>query len=254
MVIENDKYGTRARQLELLSMFKEVDKLFRENGIRYSLGGGSVLGAVRHNGFIPWDDDIDLMVDRENYAKIIELFGKGEHGTRFVLNKILWVYRIQDKDDKSGSIMTPTIDIFVIDNYPDNAFVAKFKLIMIKLLQGMMKTEKTERKLSAFYRFCLFVTRIFGKLFTHNFKFKLYDRIARIGNGKKSRLVTCYFSPFSYLKFRFDNTLMDEIVDHEFEDTVAPIVAEYDKYLTVPYGDYMTPPKEEDRVSQHVSK
>lgn len=68
------QYGTYEKQAELLSMIKDIDQLFAENDIQYSLCGGTLLGAVRENGFIPWDDDIDIMVERANYNKITSLF------------------------------------------------------------------------------------------------------------------------------------------------------------------------------------
>lgn len=250
--IENDNYGVRARQLELLAMLKEVDAFFSENGIKYSLFSGTLLGAVRHDGFIPWDDDVDIVVDRNNYNKLLKLFEDKANSTRFVVNRILWINRIQDRNDDSGSLTTPTIDIFVFDNCPDNGFVRKLKLLLIKCLQGMMKTEKTTASVSAFYKLCLVFTRVIGKLFTQRFKFRMYDRVARIGNKKVSRYLGSYFSTFNCLHLQYSNTLMKEMTEHKFEDTVMPITAEYDSYLTTVYGDYMTPPKKEDRISQHI--
>lgn len=247
-----DKYGVRARQLELLEMYKELDKFLSDNGVRYTLCSGTLLGAIRHNGFIPWDDDIDIMMDRENYEKTIKLFEDKKDETRFVLNKILWIRRIQDKDDDSNSLKTPTIDIFVFDNVPDNAFLRKFKLFAIKLLQGMLKTDIDYAKFSVFYKICLFCTNVIGKLFTFNFKFKMYDRVARIGNKKDSEYLGSYYSTFNNLKHRYSKTLMKDIVYHQFEDMEAPIPVDFDGYLSKPYGDYMTPPKEEDRVSEHM--
>lgn len=66
----------RTVQLEMLAY---IDKLARENGIEYSLGGGSLLGAIRHQGFIPWDDDIDIMLDRSNYEKLLIVLKKQEN-------------------------------------------------------------------------------------------------------------------------------------------------------------------------------
>lgn len=252
VTIENDKYGVRERQLELLEMLKEVDAFLTSNGIKYSLCAGTLLGAVRHDGFIPWDDDIDIMVDRENYTKILKLFETKKEETRFVLNKILWIYRIQDKNDDTNSLKTPTIDIFVFDNCPNGKIKRKFKLLLMKLLQGMIKTDLDYKKFSFGYKVCLWTTHVIGKLFTKNFKFRMYDRAARIGNKKDSDKLGSYFSPFNNLKLLYSKTLMKEIVRHKFEDVEMPIPAEYDSYLTAQYGDYMTPPKESDRVAIHM--
>ena len=249
--MDNDKYGVKKRQKKLLDMLKELDAFFSQNGIKYSLCAGTLLGAVRHNGFIPWDDDIDIMVDRENYTKIINLF-KENNDTKFSLNRILWIYRIQGKDDKTNGLKTETIDIFVFDTVPDNALLRKFKLFAMKTMQGMLKTDIDYSNVSVFYKICLWGTHILGKLFTYNFKFKMYDKLARLGNDKEGRYLGSYFSPFKNLKLLYSKTLMDNIIMHEFEDTVMPIVAEYDSYLVAQYGDYMTPPKESDRVSEHM--
>ena len=66
------------RQLQL-EMLEYIDKVCRDNGIEYSLAGGSLLGVVRHQGFIPWDDDVDLMMTRDNYEKFVKVaLNRGE--------------------------------------------------------------------------------------------------------------------------------------------------------------------------------
>ncbi len=248
---EEDIYGTKTQQIRLLTMLKEVDALFEENAIKYSLCAGTLLGAVRHNGFIPWDDDVDIMMDRENYEKTKKLFAKKEN-EKFVLNKILWICRIQRKEEVSNSLSTPTIDIFVFDNSPNNKFFRKFKLLNIKLLQGMMKTEKGNQKVSLGYKIALWFTRILGKLFTQNYKFRRYDKVAQWGSKKQSEYLGSYYSMFKNLNLRYNKDLMKDIIKHSFEDMEAPIIADYNSYLTTVYGDYMTLPKEEERVASHI--
>ena len=242
----------RSRQLVLLDMLKEVDALLTENGIRYSLCAGTLLGAVRHDGFIPWDDDIDIMVDRENYGKIIKLFEGQPADSKFTLNRVLWIYRIQERTNSANDLSVPTIDIFVFDNCPDSAFVRKYKLFLMRMLQGMLKTDPNARKHSFFHRVCLGGTRLLGKLFTYNFKFRWYDKAARIGNKKDSNYLGSYFSPYKNLPLQYSKTLMRDIERHAFEDSMMPIVKEYDNYLSAQYGNYMQLPKEEDRVSTHM--
>ena len=67
-VIKPNRYGTEEAQNELLDLMKTFHRFCEESDIRYSLYGGSCLGAVRHKGFIPWDDDLDICVDRQNYC------------------------------------------------------------------------------------------------------------------------------------------------------------------------------------------
>lgn len=94
MIDTQNQYGTKERQLDLLEMLREVDILLREAGIQYSLCGGTLLGAVREQGFIPWDDDVDIMVDRVNFNRLLAVF-RSKENMEYVLNDVLWVRRIQ---------------------------------------------------------------------------------------------------------------------------------------------------------------
>ena len=247
----DDKYGVRARQNELLVLLKQVDELLTKNGIKYSLSGGSLLGAIRHNGFIPWDDDVDIMVDRSNFEKIRTLCSSDElDGMDF--KRLLWIYRFQEKGHNETSLNVPTVDVFVIDNCPNNSIVRKFKILLIKCLQGMMKSEIEYSKHGILLKLCLWSTHILGKLFTDKFKFKIYDKVSRIGNGKSTKRKGCYNDIFRAVSLNYPSTVMDSVIYHTFEDTEMPIIAQYDDYLKIQYGDYMTPPKECDRVPEHT--
>lgn len=245
-----DKYGVKERQGELLALMKRIHTLFESEGIKYSLCCGTALGAIRHKGFIPWDDDIDIMVDRENYKKIIELFNEAKSG--LAIKRVLWIYRIQDTEDLEKTSSVPTVDIFVADNCPKSNILRKIKVSTLKILQGMMKKQVNYKSFSLFMRFCLLVTGFLGKFFTDNFKFKMYDKVSRIGNGKETQYMNCYNDTFAALSLKFEKSVMDNFVLKEFEDTEFPVTAEYDSYLTSQYGDYMTPPREEERISTHM--
>lgn len=244
------QYGTEEKQIELLEMIKEVDRIFNENGIQYSLCGGSLLGAVRDNGFIPWDDDIDIMMDRSNYNKTVNLFSKGI--IPYKLERDLWIDRIQKENEKRDKTKAATIDIFVMDRCPDNNFLRKTKVLMVRTLQGMMKKSPSEPDKAFAYRVCLWVTYILGRPFSQDTKYKWYKKISQIGNKKKTQYITGYNDYFNLVTLRYSGKLMDKFIRHPFEDTTLPITAEYDNYLTTQYGDYMTPPPVEERVPLHT--
>lgn len=85
----DDELSLREYQLKLLDLLTEFDQFCKENFIQYSLLGGTAIGAVRHQGFIPWDDDLDVGMDRENFEKIIALLKKSYE--KYELIHIHWV-------------------------------------------------------------------------------------------------------------------------------------------------------------------
>ena len=116
----------------------------------------------------------------------------------------------------------------------------------------MMKKERHYEKFSFGYKVCLFLTNIFGKLFTYNFKWKEYHRISQIGNKKKTKYVSIYNDLFKYLGYCYVGELMQDLKLQKFEDAEFWISEHYDNYLSTVYGDYMTPPKKEDRIPIHM--
>lgn len=127
----------------LLGMYKDIDSICRKNGLTVMLGGGSCLGAIRHNGFIPWDDDLDLNMPRRDYDKFIELCESGALGTSYEFaypdgihscsSAFLKVYKkntimeglgMSNKGDSPRGIF---IDIFPIEGVPSNIIIRKIK-------------------------------------------------------------------------------------------------------------------------------
>jgi len=247
-----DKYGTHKKQEELLAMLKDIDSIFKDNNISYSLDGGTLLGAVREKGFIPWDDDVDILVNRDNYKKIVRLFRKTNSSSLYELKHILWVPRIQKKNDKRHRLKASTIDIFVTDNVPDCWFLKKIKMFLIKLLQGMMKESKEYSTKNVFYIICLKVTYFIGSFFSLKRKLKWYQKVSQIGNKKRTKYIATYNDQFKYLDLCFPNDLLDKTKRCSFEDTKLSIISEYDAYLKMLYGDYMKPPSESERVPTHM--
>lgn len=247
------RYGTFERQTELLAMIKDIDQMFQEHQIKYSLCAGTLLGSVRENGFIPWDDDVDIMVDRANYNKITKLFANiAQGGTAYILKHNLWIDRIQRRDDIRDGLYAATIDIFTVDNSPDNVVLRRIKVLTLKMLQGMIKEKQEYSNQPLPYKICLWSTHILGKLFSAEKKFNWYQRVSTIGNNHKSQYVSCFGDLFKYMELRYPWDLMNRLEYRKFEDTFLPITVKYDSYLCAVYGDYMVPPDEKDRIAIHT--
>ena len=248
MMDHENKYGTLNNQKTLLHMMKDIHQICITNKIRYSLCGGSLLGAIRENGFIQWDDDMDIMVPRKVLDLLITLINKSD---KYDVVKELWVNRIRRIEDADNP-KAPTIDIFVIDNVPDNYIVWKIKVLIIKILQGMLKDKLDNKNFSFFYRIALLFTFYLGKLFSRETKLKLYDKVSAIGNKHISKSVSSYNDLYKCLDLKYDGKLMRQLQLHKFENTSFLITNKYDNYLKTQYGDYLTPPDEKDRIPIHL--
>ena len=237
----------KTTQAQLLTMMMDIDEFCKKYDIAYSLTGGSLLGAIRHQGFIPWDDDIDIMVTRENYQKIlchIDEFAECKMG------RGNWLQYFEKRD---GSLAAH-VDIFIMDNLPDNRFCARMKLFMLKVLQGMLKQQPSSGNFSFIHRVCLVVTRVIGKLFSRKFLLKLYDKVSQIGNKKQTEYISLANDGFRQLKYKHKYQMMNEFVSHKFENTEFSITTMFHEYLTTRYGDYMTPPSQIEQVPTHSCK
>lgn len=215
--MEQNRYETAEIHAELLNMMKRIHAFCEEKDIRYSLCGGSLLGAIRHNGFIPWDDDIDIWLDRENYEKLLKEIDDLDG---FSIHRELWIMRLQSADvsAQEGQYI-PTVDLFVMDHAPKNSLGSKCKVLTIKILQGMMKKNVKYRGQSFFHRVLLFVTHVIGLLFTDSFKWKMYQKVSMIGNKKETELVGCYNDIYRCLDMTYPKDTMEKLELHQFEDT-----------------------------------
>ena len=253
MDLEN-KYGTLEIQKALLVLLKEFDAICQKNGIDYSISSGSLLGAVRHKGFIPWDDDLDCIMNRENMNKFRRVIAVHES---LVLESCteatLWTERLRFREAEYKGLYQPTIDVFILDNCPDNNLKAKVKLLTIKLLQGMIKYHLSIGHGPLFMRVLAFVTFLIGLAFSHRTKYHWYNIVAQWGNNTPSRFMSVYHDQWKALGFRYPSEIMKTTMRLPFEELEVNGFVEFDKYLRIIYGDnYMTPPKEKDRIPYHM--
>ena len=241
----NNEYGTLAIQIECVRLLKAFHEFCTANQIRYSVAYGTLLGAVRHKGFIPWDDDIDIIVDRENYSKILEHI---EEYPSFKMDRIspnaLWTDKLSLADARYAGDYAPTLDIFLLDHSLDNKVLDRIKLLAIYALQGMIKYRVNLEKGSFLMKACSLVTYLLGRPFSHRRKYAWYQKVSTWGNDRPSRCSQCYNTLFGYISTKFPSTVLDSVREVPFEDITVMAMEDYDAFLTAQYGDYMTPPKE----------
>lgn len=244
----DNSYGLAAIQGELLDIMKFVHSFCVENGIVYSLTGGSLLGAIRHEGFIPWDDDFDILLDRENYDKFIAC-AKNYTGSDFILEPDQWVYRVRKHHKVDGFV--PCIDLFVIDRVPESNLASKLQVLQLRVIQGMLRDNHKKQNFSLIYRACIGVTSFMGKFANKEKLLARYDRLCRMGNSGNARQLSILNDRFKLLSLRYDDDLMAEMELHDFEDTQFYITKKYHDYLQLQFGDYMQLPPVEERVPMH---
>lgn len=261
---------TRAIQMRLLDRIADICE---EKGLRYYLSGGTLLGAVRHHGYIPWDDDIDINMPRPDADRLVRLLTESPiNGTEVVFDgndpydpAVQWI-RVYDMSAiienfyggrSDRSFFHPVfIDIFPIEGFPeDEKETARYcqKLILIRKLLGVSWHDHIvgrSFKEKALHAAAMLPAKVFGykrwvSLFQKEVRKYSFDSSKYIG-------VTSTIHYLAKEKVEKDPYLVPIKVDFENKHYIAP--GSYDQYLRQLYGDYMKIPPVEKRNSGHEFK
>lgn len=246
-----------------INILKAVDKFCRENNIKYFLSGGTLLGAIRHKGYIPWDDDIDIMMPRSDYNKLLNLLNQKKWDFRikskeidskfpFTFAKIEDITTVLIEDTQVKYEIGINIDVFPLDGFPENEeesirFVKK--IVFLRNIYSL-KIIKFNRKRKLIKNICLFLSKI--SLLTINME----NLIGKIVNMSKkydynsSRYVGCVVWGYG-LRERMNKDIFESSIEVEFENNLYKAPIGYELYLKHLYGDFMKLPPEEKRNTHH---
>lgn len=260
-LVDKDRKKLWEIELNILENFKEI---CNRHGIDWFLIGGSAIGAVRHKGFIPWDDDIDIGMSRKDFEKLLSIdrkewnenfvvqYGLSENNTQFH-----YFCRVRDKKSTGiikeevgkGGVQGVFIELYPFDYVPENPFARKMQWksseILIELLRKRLYGAKAGKKAEILYPI--------SKLLSVEKLYKIWYHICTKYNKKAGNLVDTVSIP-CYCESEVDlyqATDVSSTVEVPYEDTTAKIPVGNDHCLRKTYGDYMQLPPVEERAQHH---
>lgn len=264
----------------LYNMSVDIEKRCRKNGIRLFLVGGSLLGAVRHGGFIPWDDDMDFGMKRSDYEKMKKIFDK-EFSDMYELrcpnsphpnaNRFMQIFKKGTVlrtigDDNPLQPSSVYIDVFPYDYVPEGRYLRKFRGLKANaemFIASCVMDEKTMSEKKRAYlskskdgKLFIWIRRIIGTVFAFRSPEKWFDRVDKtIFYRKKSALVTSATGRKHYFGEIYPTKTFFPLTEISFREHKFFAPADHRKYLEGLYGsDYMKVPDVQHRESHFITE
>lgn len=240
----------------ILNVLADIDTFCNENQIHYSLCGGTLLGAVRHKGFIPWDDDVDILMVRKEYEKFCRLYKSNRYTfvdsdhvpnhlhIRVADNRFKLVF---NKGQRANKIYKDGlwVDVFPVDNVPDNP--RQFKRIKNKVYYLFLLQCVGEVK---GYGIVQNVAHFFLRPFTNVFKRMAQREIVKY-NDMDTKMMAGLSVWYDKKTPMIPSSFFDEYITVPFEGYAFQALKRYGDYLKMVFGDYMQLPPVDKRVAKH---
>lgn len=253
-----------------LDILKDVHDFCVKNNIRYTLYGGTMIGAIRHHGFIPWDDDVDIAMPRPDYERFISSYKSSNNYRLFkggTKDCILAFSRVCDMNQTLVEVKEMPwtnlktgiwIDIFPVDGVSNSMFLVRLQFVLCKLLWLVCSNARSALSSISHYsnsskKMKLYIKRILlnNCILNANSLTKFYVACCkRIKWG-----TTCHVANLAYMGYGFKEfQVYDDFRDYvlcDFAGEKLYVIAGYDHSLRLKYGDYMQLPPEEKRNANH---
>lgn len=249
----NEKQTVRQVQMRILEVMKYIDRLCRKYNIEYYIMGGTALGAVRHGGFIPWDDDLDIFMTPDQYRKFKNAFKK-DNSKQFVIQewKTVKKYLEYAKVRMNGTTFIEDVyenrkdmhhgiyvDIMILHKVPQNTFVQKLvyfesKFVTLYALSQRNWKPKTKTQKFALKSLKVLPCRAIAAI--------CYKRIYKYDNMTQNYMYCYWITPAKFRSGLFDASFFEKPIDIKFENTELLGSERIKEYLEYRYGDYMKLP------------
>ncbi|MBO4434805.1 MAG: LicD family protein [Bacteroidales bacterium] len=256
---------TETRQIQdvVLGILKEFDRFCRSNGIRYSLAGGTLLGAVRHKGFIPWDDDADIIMPRPDYDRFVELYSRNEGRYRLLTyapGEEHWYVNCYSKMEDSwtmcqdkgfmGKHFGLNVDIFPIDGAPeDPKLQKKMCRTIVHYKRRVVHRQKPVYSLLRPHQGAPLAV-IQAHLHSMEYWLDKCQELLHTYDFNTSKYAGALCGMYG-IREVFPQSIFTEFTDYEFEGVPLMGIKDAHTYLKSLYGDYMKLPPESERQAGH---
>ncbi len=263
MVDYGDFAELRPLQQKILDIMKFIDELCTKHNIEYFLMGGSALGAVRHKGFIPWDDDLDIFMTPNNFDKFVIALDSEQNNSYYLqitgkhknyysvpklrLNNSTYIEEIVEHWDLHHGVY---VDIFILHNASNNIIYRKLQYFMSKLL--VIKSLSLKKyKSQGIYRLAMMLIKLIPAYLIKEITYPIIFH-----NRNKSTTYKCNFlGKARYKKGLYDSKWFTSYKYTEFEDTNLRVSEHVEDFLKERFGDYMKMPSLKDiKKEQHAKQ